>query len=129
MLLCCLDISPEGLVQLIKIYDKVLGVGGGKVAFQIGGDVQTITLVCKERRDSCSCTEGVVVGKFHEQQKVRPVVLLVVDVGMEVLFQYLIDAFCLSIGLRVVAGAKVESHVEGFSEGPEEVGDELRAMV
>ena len=57
----------------------------------------------------------VVVGKFCEQEEVGPVVLLVVDVGVEVLFQCLIRAFRLFIGLRVVARGEVESHVKDGS--------------
>ena len=47
----------------------------------------------------------------------------------EVLFQCLIDSFCLSVSLRVVAGGEVESHVQCSSEGSEEVGHELGAPV
>ena len=36
---------------------------------------------------------------------------------------------CPSVAFGVVAGGEVESHVERFSEGAEEVRNELRAMV
>jgi len=41
----------------------------------------------------------------------------------------LVSALGLSVAFRVVARGEVESHVEHFSEGAEEVGYELRATV
>jgi len=49
-------------------------------------------------------------------QRLRPVVLLVIAVDAEVLFECLVGSLCLAIALQVVTGGEVEAHVEGFSE-------------
>ena len=44
-------------------------------------------------------------------QEVGPVVLLVIAVDLEVLFQSLVSTFSLSITLEVVTGGEVQFHV------------------
>jgi hypothetical protein len=46
----------------------------------------------------------VVVLEFGEGEEFKPVVLLLIDEDMEVLFELLVDSLCLSITLRVVCG-------------------------
>jgi len=57
------------------------------------------------------------------------VILLIVAVDVEVLFECLVRALSLAIALWVVTGCEVEAHIEGFSERPEEVGDELSTVI
>ena len=59
---------------------------------------------------------GVVVCKLCEGQEVDPVILFVVDIDVEVLFQNLVGAFGLSIGFRVVRGTEVGSDTEEGTE-------------
>jgi hypothetical protein len=46
---------------------------------------------------------GVVVGEFSERQPVHPVILSMVDKDSEILFDSLIEVFCLSICLKVIS--------------------------
>jgi len=46
----------------------------------------------------------VVVLEFCERQEPHPIVLSLVDEGSEILFQFLVDPFRLSITLQVVGG-------------------------
>ena len=54
-----------------------------------------------------------------------PVVLLVIAVDSEILFQSLVSAFGLSIALRVVTRGEVQFHVQDFSEEMEKGQDKL----
>ena len=47
-----------------------------------------------------------IVSKFNEWKPVDPVVLMGVAEGAEVLLYFLVDAFCLAIGLRVIGGGE-----------------------
>ena len=46
--------------------------------------------------------QGIVVHKLGQGEEVDPVILLVVDAHTKVLFQDLVDTFCLPISLGVV---------------------------
>jgi hypothetical protein len=48
---------------------------------------------------------------------------------MTVLLKGLVGAFGLSVTFRVITGGKMKGHIQCFSEGTEEVRDELRALV
>ena len=91
--------------------------------------VRVISLVGEEWRYSGGSTRSIVVCKLREWEKSLPIVLLVVAVNLDVLFQCLICAFSLSIAFRVVSGGEMKLHRESFSERPEEVRDELCATV
>ena len=92
-------------------------------------DIRVISLVGKEWRYSCSSTWSIIISEFHEWKKFLPIVLLVIAVNLEVLFQCLVGAFGLSVAFRVVSRGEVKSHVESFSERSEEVRDELHSAV
>jgi len=61
-----------------------------------------------------SSTWCVVVCELRQWEQVRPVVLLVVAVDPEVLFQCLVRPLCLAIAFRVVTGGEIKVHVKGF---------------
>jgi hypothetical protein len=50
--------------------------------------------VNKDGRYSCSSTQSVIVHELHKQKNFRPVVLLVVAVHANMLFQHLGGMFC-----------------------------------
>ena len=54
----------------------------------------------------------VVVLEFHEGKEVVPIVLFLVNEELKVLFQFLIDSFCLSISLGVVCGSSSQLNSE-----------------
>ncbi len=51
---------------------------------------------------------AVVVRKLSEREPVTPVCLLVIDKDPEILLDLLIYSFCLSVGLRVKGGGRVD---------------------
>ena len=88
-----------------------------------------VAFVGKEGGNSSSSGRSVVVSKLRERKEIRPVVLLVVAVGAEILFQSLVRAFGLTIAFGVISGGEDEAHVQDFSERVEEVGDKLGDLV
>ena len=80
-----------------------------------------IPLIGEKEGDTCSCTQSIVVGKFHKGQKVSPVVLLVVTIHIEVLFQILISSLSLAIPLWMVSRDEVEIDIQSLIEGMKEM--------
>ena len=56
----------------------------------------------EERRVLSGRVNLVVILEFHEWQEPHPIILSVVDEESEILFQFLVDPFRLSITLQVV---------------------------
>ena len=104
-------------------------MGGRQFSLQVDGKVQVIPLVGIEWDNSGSCTQSVVVSKLCEQEQHEPVVLLIVAVDLDVLFQGLISALGLTVTFRMVPRGKVQLHVQGRAKQSEEVQDELRTPI
>ena len=71
----------------------------------------------------------VIVGELRQGEECVPVVLSFSDEDPQVLLQFLVDSFHLTVGLRVVSGRRCglnsQQSVQLFHEG----GDELRSAV
>ena len=74
-----------------------------------------VSFIGKKQGDSHGGIRGIIISKLGDGEQIRRIVLLVVVVYSEVLFQSLIHSFGLSIALGVITGGKVEFHVQGFS--------------
>jgi len=83
-------------MQLVKVNSEVMSLRGSEVSFRVDSDVRMVSFVREERRDTCGSVWGIVVGEFGERQQLGPIVLLVVAIDLEVLFQGLVDTFGLS---------------------------------
>jgi len=59
-----------------------------------------VAFVGKERRDTSGSTWSIVISKFRKWEEVSPVVLLVVAIDVEVLFQSLVSTLGLTITFR-----------------------------
>src|SRR6266481_1216196 len=92
-------------------------------------DVWVVAFVCEERGNSHGAARCVVVCELCKGEEARPVVLLVVAVDTEVLFQSLVSTLSLSVTFRVVSRGEVQLHVQGGAKGPEELGYEFRPTV
>src|SRR5882724_2154619 len=64
-------------------------------------------LVSKEWSDHGCQVQSVVVRKLCQREEVDPVVLLVVDIYLKILFQDLVNTFSLTISLWMVGSQKV----------------------
>jgi hypothetical protein len=63
-----------------------------------------ITVICIERAQPRSRQKRVVVSLFGQWQKLHPIILLVAAVLSEIGLEHLVDAFGLTVGLRVKSG-------------------------
>src|SRR6266545_1209380 len=66
-------------------------------------DIQVVALVSKERGHTSSLARCVVVSELGQRKQLRPVVLLVVAVSTEILFEDLIDLLSLTIPFRMIS--------------------------
>ena len=73
------------------------------------GDTSSVE---EERRVLSRRVNLVVVLEFHERQEPHPIVLSLVGEESEILFQFLVDPFCLSITLWVVGGGGCQLNSE-----------------
>jgi|SRR6266481_1178990 len=58
------NILLEFLVKLVEVSDKVTCMCASKITLGLNGNVQMITLIGKEGRDSSSCTWHIVEGEL-----------------------------------------------------------------
>src|ERR1700731_1517343 len=88
-----------------------------------------IALICEEWGNPCSSAQSIVVGKFCLGQEFGPVVLLVIAVTMEGLFQHLVSSFHLSVALRVIPRSEVQGHIKDLAQRVEKTRDKLGAAI
>ena len=116
-------------MKFIEVNCKLSGLCRGKILLGVYRDIRVISLVSKEQRYFHGCTQSVIVSEFHEWKKSTPIVLLVVAVYVEILFQSLVGAFSLSVAFWVICGSEMKSHIESFSKRSEEVPYKFCSMV
>ena len=68
--------------------------------FWMDGDVRMIAFVGEEQRNSGGGTRSIVVSELSKRKKDEPIVLLIVAVYAEILFQRLVSTFGLTITFR-----------------------------
>jgi len=89
-----------------------------------------MSCVKEERRVLSGGMNLVVILEFHEWQEPHPIILSLVGEEPEILFEFLVDPFCLSITLRVVGcgGCQLNSEqpVEFLGEFRYELGTSIR---
>jgi len=72
---------------------------------------------------------SIIVGEFHQREEFGPIVLLIIAIDSNVLFQGLICLFGLSVGFRMITRGEMELHIQSCSKRLEEVGYKLGALV
>src|SRR5882724_4711183 len=102
---------------------------GCKVMLQMNSEVRMITFVGKEGCNAGSGTQSIVVNKLSQWKEFGPIVLLVVAIDSEVLFQSLVCSFGLPITFRMIPGCEVKFHVKCSSKGSEEMGHKLCSSI
>ena len=55
---------------------------GGKVSFQMNGDVGVVAFICEEQGGVSSCVQSIIVCKLYKGWEFRPVILLVVAIDV-----------------------------------------------
>jgi len=102
---------PELLVKLIEVSDKVTCASGCEVTLGMNSNVRVVALVGEEGRNASRSTGRVVVSELGKWQEFGPVVLLVIAVDSEVLFQSLVRSFSLAVPFRMITRGEVQLHV------------------
>ena len=87
----------------------------------MNSNVRVVALIGIEGCNTGGCTWCVVVCKLGEWEQAKPIVLLVVAVDLDVLFQSLINLFSLSVTFRIITRGEVKLHVKSKTERLEEV--------
>src|SRR6266545_5807289 len=98
---------------------------GGQILLGVNHEVWMVFFVSKERGHTSSLARCVVVGELSQRKQLGPVVLLVVAVGAEVLFEGLIDLLSLTIPFRMISQSEVELHTKCCAKAAEEMRDEI----
>jgi len=99
-----------GVCHLIFELIDGFHVGPRLIRFKAhAGDTSSVE---EERRVLSRRVNLVVVLEFHERQEPHPIVLSLVGEESEILFQFLVDPFCLSITLWVVGGGGCQLNSE-----------------
>ena len=71
-----------------------------------------VAFIGKEWRYSSRGIRSVIICKLHDWKEVRPIVLLIVAIDLEVLFQGLVHVFSLSVTLGMITRGEVKLHVK-----------------
>ena len=128
-LACSLQGSCSLLLQTCHAIDK----SGGRLIRNHRGEGVAMgrmkTIVDVKRRVTCSRMHPVVVGKLSNAEPVNPVILVVIDVKSQVLFQLLVHPFCLAIGLWMIGSGGVILDAHQFVEVDGKLGLKLRSSV
>jgi hypothetical protein len=115
--LCVVDVGLEVVVEFAEVDSELSSMIRGDVALRMHGEIGVVAFVGEERRNAGGVAQSIILGKLSKQEKGGPVVLLVVAIASEVLFECLVDTFGLAVAFQVVSGSEVEFHVEGFAQG------------
>ena len=73
-----------------------------------------VSIVGIEQAHLGGSSDRVVVGVFRKGEQLVPIVLVVVDEGSEVLFQGLVQTFCLAVALGVEGRRQVSFYSHDF---------------
>src|SRR6266571_8428593 len=119
----------EELVEGVEIDGVLLGTYGSQILLRMDGNVRVVALVSEERGHTSSCVQGVIVCELCERQELRPIVLLVIAVNLQVLFQHLVHSLCLSVALGMITRGEMETDIKGLTKGTEERGDKLGSPI
>ena len=88
-----------------------------------------ITFVSEKGCNASSGARSIVVSELRQREEFGPVVLLIIAIDSNVLFQGLICLLGLSVSFGVITGGEMELHIQSCSERSEEVGYKLGASV
>jgi len=116
-------------MEFLEVGGVFLSAGGTEAQVGVDCNVGVVAFIGEEGTDTSGCARGVVKRKLCKWKEFGPVVLLVVTVDSEILFECLVCPLGLTISFWEIARGEMKGNSESFSERAEEVGDELRTSV
>ena len=93
----------EFSVEFVKVHREFSRPGRRQFLLGMDCDIGVVAFVGKEGGDTGGSARCIVVGEFCQRKKSRPVILLIVTIMSQVLFQGLVCTFSLPITLWMVA--------------------------
>ncbi len=105
------DIFSENLVEFIEVSYKIVGTRGSDIPVGMHGNCEVVTLIGVERGNTCGGVRRVVIGEFRKQKQRASIVLLVITVSAEILFECLIDSFSLTVSFGMITRGEMDTHV------------------
>jgi len=90
-------------VEFLEVGGVFLCSGRAETEVRIDCKVGVVAFIGKERGNTSCCARGVVKRELRKWKEFGPVVLLVITVDLEVLFQGLVCLFGLTVSFWVVA--------------------------
>ena len=124
--LSCSDLVIEFLVKLVQVNSKFLSLVRSEIIFRMNRKGRIISLVGKSWWNVCSYLRSIIVSKLSERKKRFPVVLLVIVVYLNVLFQYLL---CLTVDFRTIIRGEMKVHIKSFAERSKEIRNKFRTLI
>ena len=96
-------LSLEVFMEFPQVDSIFSSAVGGQIPLRVNREVWVVFFVSEERGHTSSLARCIVVGKLDQRKQLRPVVLLVVAVGAEVLLKGLINLLGLTIPFRMIS--------------------------
>ncbi len=96
---------------------------------RVRDDSGILSVQYHERAFLRGAVDVIVMRELSQQEPVTPVGLSVIDKDAEELLHFLVDSFCLSVGLRVEHHGGVQGDVKHSVEFSHKLGDELWTSV
>jgi len=90
-------------MKFLEVRGIFLSAGGTEAQVGVDCDVRVVAFIGKEGGDTCGCARRVVKHELCKWEEFGPVVLLVVTVDSEILFECLIRPLGLTISFWVIA--------------------------
>ena len=106
----------EELVEGVEVDRVLLGMYGSQISLGMDGDVWVVAFVSKEQGHTGSCVQSIIVCKLCKRQELGPIVLLVIAVNPQALFQHLVHSLCLSIALGMITRGEMEMDIKGLTK-------------
>ena len=92
-------------------------------------EVWVVSKVCKKWCFTYECVECIVVGELYDREVGFPIILLVIDIMLKIMFNSLVCLFSLSISLWVVCYSKMVVDAHNISECVPKFGCEKLVLV
>lgn len=105
------------------------GVHEGRSLCGVRKDSGVTAIEYHERTLASHTMNSVVMGEFSKQEPIAPVGLSVVNEDLEILLNFLVNLFSLTIRLRMKGSRGIQSDVKEAIELFHEFGDKLRATI
>src|SRR4030095_1031849 len=105
----------------MNILEPLCGIFGSRNGMflkgaEVNGKSRIITVVYMEGGTTKTCVLSIIIRKLCKGQYIRLVILVMVTIDAEILFNALVYSFYLTVGLWVESGRKTLFQIKGFCQ-------------